>query len=149
MLSIMDGFSTYNQIWVALNDQHKTTFTTPWGMFCYKVMPFGLKNVNATYQWAMTYVFHDIMHDMVEDYVDDLLSKSKTQEQHWDILEKIFAHLLKNNVWLNPRKCVFGVTFRKLLGFIISKRGIEMDLKKVTAITSIPPSHMINSLRSL
>lgn len=49
MLSLMDSFFGYNQIWVALQDQHKTTFTTPWGAFYYKVMPFDFKNVGATY----------------------------------------------------------------------------------------------------
>lgn len=84
-------------------------------------MPFGLKNVGATYQRAMMYVFHDMMHDVVEYYVDDLLSNPKTKEQHWDVLEKVFACLLQHNVRLDPRKCVFGVTFGKLIGFIISK----------------------------
>lgn len=149
MLSLMDGFLGYNQIWVAPQDQHKMAFTTPWGTFCYKVMPFGLKNVDATYQHAMTYVFHDMMHDVVKDYVDDLLSKSKTHEQHWDVLERVFACLLKHNVRLNPKKCVFGITSGKLLGFIISKRGIEVDPKKVIAITSMPPPHDLKTLRSL
>jgi len=61
----MDGFLVYNQIKVAPKDQHKTTFTTPWRTFCYKVIPFGLKNVGTTYQWAMMYIFHDYMHDIV------------------------------------------------------------------------------------
>ncbi|KAH9291351.1 hypothetical protein KI387_043459, partial [Taxus chinensis] len=69
----MDGFSGYNQILITPEDQHKTSFITPWGNFCYRVMPFGLKNAGATYQRAMTYIFHDLLHKTVEDYVDDLL----------------------------------------------------------------------------
>lgn len=69
----------------------------------------------------MTYVFQDTMHDVIEDYIDDLLSKSNTRDQHWGILEKVFACLLKHNVRLNPRKCVFSITSKKLLGFIVSK----------------------------
>lgn len=114
-------FFCYNQIWVTPQDQHKTTFKTPWGTLCYKVMPFGLKNIGDTYQHVMMYVFHNMMHDVVKDYVDDLLSKLKTREQHQDVLEKVFACLLQHNIRLNPRKCVFGVTFGKLLGFIIFK----------------------------
>lgn len=82
----MEGFSSYNQIWVASHNQQNIAFITPWGNFYYKVMPFGLKNAGATYQRDMTYVFHDMMNDVIEDYVDDLLSNSKTHEQHWDVL---------------------------------------------------------------
>ena len=76
MLSLMDGFSGYNQIRIAPEDQHKTEFTCPWGTYCWNVMPFGLKNAGATYQRAMTTIFHDFMHILMEDYVDDLLCKS-------------------------------------------------------------------------
>jgi len=84
-------------------------------------MPFGLKNVGATYQRAMTYIFHDYMHDIMKYYVDDVLPKSKTQEDHLEVLIKIFNRLLEHNIRLNPKKCVFGVTSEKLLGFIISR----------------------------
>jgi hypothetical protein len=67
----MDGFSGYNQIQIHPTDQYKTAFTTPWGTFSYHVMPFGLKNVGATFQWAMTYVFHDLSH-IILAYLDDL-----------------------------------------------------------------------------
>jgi len=139
----MDGFSGYNQIKVALEDQHKTAFITPWGTFYYKVMPFGIKNAGATYQRAMTYIFHDYMHHIVEDYVDDLLAKSKTRKQHPETLIKLFDRLLQFNVRLNPKKCVFGVTSGKLLGFIVSQRGIEIDPNKIKAITHMPsPSNI-------
>lgn len=76
-ISIMDDFLGYNQIWVNPNDQHKIAFTTPWVTYYYRFMPFDLKNIGATYQRAMTYIFHDMMHDIMEDYVDDLLAKYK------------------------------------------------------------------------
>ena len=75
MISLMDGFSGYNQIHITKNDQCKTAFTTPWGIFCYKVMPFSLNNAGATYQHAMTYIFNNYMGDIVECYVHDLLAK--------------------------------------------------------------------------
>jgi len=149
MLSLMDGFFGYNQIKVAPEDQHKTAFITPWGTFCYKVMPFGLKNAGATYQRAMTYIFHDYMHDIVEDYVDDLLAKSKMRKQHPETLIKIFDRLLQFNVHLNPKKCLFGVTLGKLLGFIMSQRGIEIDPNKIKAITHMPSPSNIKQLQSL
>ncbi|KAH9296742.1 hypothetical protein KI387_044770, partial [Taxus chinensis] len=93
MLSLMDGFSCYNQIKITEEDQHKITFTTPWGTFCYQVMPFGLKTAHATYQREMTVIFHDMLHDIMEDYVDDMLGKSKTREDHPKVLRCIFERL--------------------------------------------------------
>ncbi|KAH9327469.1 hypothetical protein KI387_007647, partial [Taxus chinensis] len=75
-----------NKIQIAEEDQHKTTFITPWGTFCYKIMPFGLKNAKATYQRAMTIIFHDMMNDIMEDYVDDILAKSKSMGEHLEVL---------------------------------------------------------------
>ena len=76
MLSFMDGFSGYNQILMALEDMEKTSFITELGTYCYRVMPFGLKNAGATYQRAATALFHDMMHRYVEVYVDDMIVKS-------------------------------------------------------------------------
>ena len=84
MYSFMDGFSGYNQIMMAVIDKIKTAFITEWGMYCYKVMPFGLKNAGATYQRAATALFHDMMHKEVEVYVNDMMVKSETRE---DILK--------------------------------------------------------------
>lgn len=90
MLSLMDGFSGYNQIRIAPEDQHKTAFTYAWGTYCWNVMPFVLKNASATYQRAMMTIFHDFMHTLMEDYVDDLLCKSVTRDSHLAILGPIF-----------------------------------------------------------
>ena len=78
----MDSFFKYNQIWMAFEDREKTTFVTMWGTFYYKVMPFSLKNVGATYQIAMVTLFHDMMHTKIEVYVDDLIAKSREDESH-------------------------------------------------------------------
>ena len=116
----MDGFSSYNQTYMAEEDMEKSTFITPWGVFCYKVMPFGLKNDGATYQRAMTALFHDLMHKEVKVYVDDMIAKSYKSEDHLLSLKKIFDHLLKYKLCLNPAKCIFGATSGELLGFIVS-----------------------------
>ena len=76
LFSFMNGFLGYNQIRMASEDMEKTTFLTMWGTFCYKVMPFGLKNAGATYQKAMVTLFHDMMHKKIEVYVDDMIAKS-------------------------------------------------------------------------
>ena len=112
-------------------------------------MPFGLKNARATYQRAMTTIFHDMMHTFMEDYVDDILAKSHTREGHLEILDKIFTRLEKFNVRLNPKKCVFGADSEKLLGFIVSNRGIEVETKKIDAIINMPPPKNISHLHTL
>ncbi|XP_052305620.1 uncharacterized protein LOC127904792 [Populus trichocarpa] len=135
--SFMDGFSGYNQIKMAPEDKTKTTFVTPWGTFCYKVMPFGLKNAGATYQRAMVTLFHDMMHKEIEVYVDDMIAKSKRGEDHVEVLRKLFERLRKYELRLNPAKCSFGVKSGKLLGFVVSDRGIEVDPDKVRAIQAM------------
>ena len=120
ILSLMDGFSGYNQIKIVEEDQHKKVFTTPWGTFCYNMMPFGLKNAGATYQRAMTTIFHDLIHSILEDYVDDILFKSHTFVDHLADLEKVFDRLAKYHLMLNPKKCVFGVTSSGLSRYSLS-----------------------------
>ena len=134
----MDGFSRYNQIKMAPEDREKTSFITPWGAFCYLVMPFGLINVGATYQRGMTKIFHDMMHKEIEVYVDDMMVKSGTEEEHVEYLLKMFQRLRKYKHHLNPSKCTFGVRSGKLLGFIVSQKGIEVDPDKVRAIREMP-----------
>ena len=148
MLSLMDGFYGYNQIKIAEEDQHKMAFTTPWGTFCYQVMPFGLKNDGKTYQRMMTSIFHDLLHIIMEDYVYGLLGKSKTRESHIDVLTTIFERLDKYKVYLNPKKCVFGVKSGELLGYIVSRRGIEVDPTKVKDIMDMPPPTTLKQLCS-
>ena len=139
LFSFMDRFSGYNQIRMAPKDMEKTTFLTMWKSFCYKVIPFGLKNVRATYQRAMVMLFHDMMHKEIEVYVDDMIAKSQSEDDHVANLRKLFERLRKFQLKLNPAKCTFGATFGKLLGFVVSKRGIEIDLDKVRAIQDLPP----------
>jgi len=97
-------------------------------------MSFGLKNARATYQRAMVTLFHDMMHKEIEVYVDDMIAKSKIEEEHIVNLQKLFERLRKFKLRLNPTKCTFGVKSGKLLGFIVSQKGIEVDPDKVRAI---------------
>uniref|UniRef100_A0A2N9GQ01 Reverse transcriptase domain-containing protein n=1 Tax=Fagus sylvatica TaxID=28930 RepID=A0A2N9GQ01_FAGSY len=138
VFSFMDGFSGYNQIKMAEEDKSKTAFVTHWGTFVYDVMPFGLKNAGATYQRAMVTLFHDMIHHEIEVYVDDMIAKSRTTQDHLTDLRKLFQRLKKYQLRLNPNKCAFGVTSGKLLGFIFSGKGIEIDPAKVQAIRSMP-----------
>src|SRR3954471_781185 len=86
--SWMDFQDTTRSRW-HLKTWKKTAFITPWGTFCYRVMPFGLKNARATYQRAMTTLFHDMMHKEVEVYVDDMIAKSENEEDHIQNLTKL------------------------------------------------------------
>jgi hypothetical protein len=147
-LSFMDGLSGYNQIQIHPADQYKTAFTTPWGTFAYHVMPFGLKNADANFQWAMTYIFHDL-DNIILAYLDDLTTRSKKRTQHLDDLRTIFQWCCQYNICLNPLKCVFCVTVGRLLDFIVSQSGITMDPLKVQSITEIPPPRNLWQLQSL
>uniref|UniRef100_A0A2N9HXX3 Integrase catalytic domain-containing protein n=1 Tax=Fagus sylvatica TaxID=28930 RepID=A0A2N9HXX3_FAGSY len=148
VFSFMDGFSGYNQIKMAEEDKSKTAFVTHWGTFVYDVMPFGLKNAGATYQRAMVTLFHDMIHHEIEVYVDDMIAKSRTTQDHLTDLRKLFQRLKKYQLRLNPNKCAFGVTSGKLLGFIVSGRGIEIDPPKVQAIRSMPAPKTEKEIRS-
>ena len=148
VFSFMDGFSGYNQIKMVEEDKSKTAFITHWGTFMYDVMPFSLKNAGATYQGAMVTLFHHMIHHEIEVYVDDMIAKSRIIQDHLTNLRKLFQRLKKYQLRLNPNKCAFSVTFGKLLGFIISGRGIQIDLAKVQAIRSMPAPKTEKEIRN-
>ena len=145
----MDAFSGYNQIKMEEADQEKTSFVTSQGLFCYKVMSFGLKNVGATYQRLMNKMFAHQIGRNVQVYVDDMLVKSLCEEDHLDDLRETFNTLRSYNMKLNPNKCAFGVTAGKFLGFMVSQRGIEVNLEKVRAIMELEPPRTVKEVQSL
>jgi hypothetical protein len=102
-------------------------------------MPFGLKNVGATYQRAILTLFHDMMHKEIEVYVDDMIAKSREGENHVQILKELFERLRKYKLRLNPTRSSFGVKSEKLLEFMVSDKGIKVDPNKVKAIQFMPP----------
>ena len=110
-------------------------------------MPFGLKNVGATYQRVATTLLHDLIHKEVEVYVDDMIVKSKDSEGHIPTLRKFFERIRLYKLQLNPKKCTFGVTFGKLLGFMVSQRGIEVDPDKTKAMVEMKPPRTENEAR--
>ena len=118
----MDAFSGYNQIKMKEEDQEKTSFVTSQGLFCYKVMPFGLKNAGVTYQRLMNKMFAHQIGRNVQVYVDDMLVKSLHKNDHLNDLQETFDTLRSYNMKLNPSKCVFGVTAGKFLGFMVSPK---------------------------
>jgi hypothetical protein len=121
------------------SDQLATSFITPFGMYCYTTMPFGLRNAGATYQRCMNHVFGEHIGRMVEAYVDDIVVKTRKASDLLSDLEVTFRCLRANGVKLNPEKCVFRVPWGMLLGFIVSKWGIEANPEKIAAITNMEP----------
>jgi dsDNA-binding SOS-regulon protein len=149
LLTFMDAFSGYNQIMMDESDQEKTSFITSRGLFCYKVMPFGLKNAGATYQRQMNRMCHDQIGRNVEVYVDDMLVKSKEEDGHLDDLRETFETLRKYQMKLNPSKCAFGVYSGKFLGFMVSQRGIEANPDKIKAILEMQPPKTTKEVQRL
>ena len=140
LLMFMDAFSSYNQIQMSKEDQEKTTFITNQGLYCYRVMPFGLKNAEATYQRLVNQMFSKQIGRNMEVYVDDMHVKSKEEGSHLDDLKETFEILRQYKMKLNLKKCAFKVSSWKFLGFMVSQRGIEANPEKVKAIleTSSP-----------
>ena len=143
LLSFMDAFSSYNQISMDPDDQEKTSFVTGQGTYCYRVMPFGLKNAGATYQWLVNKMFQKKIGASMEVYIDDMLVKSTTAELHIAHLSEAFQILREYNMKLNSAKCAFGVSAGKFLGFKVNNRGIEANPYKIKAVLDmLPPSNI-------
>ncbi|CAL8174804.1 unnamed protein product [Prunus armeniaca] len=149
LLSFMDAYSGYNQIFMHLEDQAHTSIITDRGLYCYKVMPFGLKNVGTTYQCLVNSIFAPLIGNTMEVYVDDMLVKSRTADQHIPNLSAMFAILKQYWIWLNPTKCAFGVASGKFLGFMISQRGIEANPEKIQAILDMTIPKTVKDIQSL
>ena len=149
LLSFMDVFSGYNQISMDPDDQEKTSFITEQGTFCYRVMPFGLKNAGATYQRLVNRMFQKQIGTSMEVYIDDMLVNSTTAELHIAHLSEAFQILREYNMKLNPAKCAFGVSAGKFLGFIVNNRGIEANPDKIKVVLDMPPPSSIKEVQRL
>ncbi|XP_020422651.1 uncharacterized protein LOC109949950 [Prunus persica] len=149
LLSFMDAYSGYNQIFMHPEDQAHTSFITDRGLYCYKVMPFGLKNAGATYQRLVNQLFAPLIGNTMEVYVDDMLVKSRTADQHIPNLSAMFTILKQYKMRLNPTKCAFGAASGKFLGFMISQRGIEANPEKIQAILDMTIPKTVKDIQSL
>ena len=138
LLTFMDVFSGYNQIMMHLDDREMTAFITDQGTYCYKVMPFGLKNARATYQRLVNRMLTDKLGNTMEVYIDDMLVKSLRAADHLNHLRECFKTLNEYGMKLNPAKCTFGVTSGEFWGYIVTLQGIEANPKQITAILDLP-----------
>jgi hypothetical protein len=124
-LSFLDAYFGYHQIKMKESNQLATSFITPFGMYCYVTMPFGLRNAGATYQRCMQHV--------------DIVVKTKKNSNLINNLDVAFKCLRAKNIKFNPKKCVFSVPRGMLLGFIFSEHGIKANPEKITTITKMGP----------
>ncbi|KAL2227023.1 UNVERIFIED_CONTAM: Retrovirus-related Pol polyprotein from transposon [Sesamum indicum] len=149
IFSMMDAYQGYHQIFMAKEDRIKTSFVTDRGIFCYNVMPFGLKNAGATYQRLVNKMFAQQIGKTMEVYVDDMLVKSHKPDEHLEHLKITFAIMREHGMKLNPNKCTFGVAGGKFLGYMVSERGIEANPEKIEAILNLKSPTSIKEVQKL
>ncbi|CAA0813340.1 Unknown protein, partial [Striga hermonthica] len=149
LMSFMDAYSGYHQIPMDPNDEEHTSFYSARRLYCYTMMPFGLKNAGATYQRLVNKMFADQIGRTMEVYVDDMLVKSVFANDHVSHLNEMFSILRDYSMVLNPKKSTFGVGSGKFLGYIVSQRGIEANPDKIKAILELKPPRSIRETQSL
>jgi hypothetical protein len=142
-LSFLDAYSRYNQIRLKVEDEDRTAFITPHGVYCSMTMSFGLKNAEATYQRCMQACLKEQIGRNIEVYVDDIIIKIVKADSLLNDLQKTFANLNRYIIKLNLKKCSFGVPTGQLLGYLISKRGIKGNPEKIQAIINMQPPKML------
>ena len=130
----MDGFSEYNQIKMYPDDEKRTSFRTPLGLYCYNVIPFRLKNAGATYQRAMNANFHEHIHKIVECYIDGIAVIRCAKGDHIVDLKTVFSIMRAHQLKMNPTKSFLGVASDKFLWFVVTSKEIHLDPEKVRAV---------------
>jgi ribonuclease HI len=148
-LFFLDAYSGYNQIKLKKEDEEKTAFITPYDVFCYQVMPFGLKNMGETYQRMMQNCLGSQIGRNIQVYIDDVVITTRKDESLISDLAETFDNLNRYKLKFNPTKCSFGVSARQLLGFLVSARGIEANPKKVQAILTMGKPTKLHDVQKL
>ena len=135
--TFMDGYAGYNQIFIALQDIHKTAFTILWGTFVWVVMPFGLCNASATYQRLVMCIFPDLLYKSMTVFVDDFSIQSSASS-HLECVREALIRCRKMQLALNPDMIFLGVQKGVLLGYVVSEKGREPDPEKIAIINGLP-----------
>jgi hypothetical protein len=149
LLSFLDAYSGFHQIQMSREDRKHTAFVIVDELYCYVVMPYSLKNALPTFVRAMSKTFGDLIREKVEVYVDDIVVKTKRGLTLVEDLTLVFDKLRATRTKLNPDKCVFGVSAGKLLGFLVSYRGIEANPEMIKAIEAMRPPARIKDIQKL
>ncbi|KAL4303538.1 hypothetical protein GQ457_10G010040 [Hibiscus cannabinus] len=144
----LHGYSGYNQIAIAPEDQSKTTFTCPYGTFAFRRMPFGLCNAPTTFQRCMTAIFSNLNEDCLETFMDDFSTFGDNFDNCLNNLEKVLKICKETNLVLNWEKCHFMVDEGIVLGHKISSKGMEVDKAKIEVISKLPPPTTVKGIRN-
>jgi hypothetical protein len=139
LMSLLDCYSGYHQIWIKKEVEPKTSFITPSDTYCYHQMPEGLKNARVSFSRMTAKVLHSQICRNVLTYVDDIIVKSTKQEKHVADLQETFASFRQASLKLNPEICAFRVKKGKFLGCLVSTKGIEANPSKIEAILRMEP----------
>src|SRR5579859_4057580 len=134
---------------MSVEDKRHTAFVTIDGLYCCIVMPYGLRNALPTFVRAMNFTFGNLTRNMVEVYIDDIVVKTSEGSTLVDDLTLAFDRLRATRTKLNPDKCIFGVSAGKLLGFLVSHRGIEANPDKIRAIEAMKPPARLKDVQKL
>jgi hypothetical protein len=137
VMSLLDCFSGYHQIYMKEEDKARTSFITPFGTYCFIRMPEGLKNAGSTFSRLTKTVLESQVGRNIFTYVDNILVARKNKEHHLADLAETFANMRDAQLRLNPEKCVFEVRQGKILGYLVSHRGIEANPTKIQAIINM------------
>jgi len=138
-MTFMDGFSRYNQIKKYPGDEKHTSFRMPLGVYCYTVMPFGLKNAGATYQRAINAIFYEHIRKTVECYVNDIAVKSRDKSDHLADLKRVFDIMRAHQLKMNLTKFFLKVARGKFHGFVVTSKRIHLDLEKICVVQEMQP----------
>jgi hypothetical protein len=148
-LSFLDTYSGYNHIKLKKEDEEKTVFITPYGVFCYQVMPFGLKNAGATYQWMMQNCLGSQIGCNIQVYIDDVVITTRKEESLLSDFAETFDNLSRYKLKFNPTKCSFSILAGQLLGFLVLARGIEANHEKIQAILTMGKPTKLHNIQKL
>ncbi|PIN17864.1 DNA-directed DNA polymerase [Handroanthus impetiginosus] len=144
----LDGYSGYNQIAIAPEDQEKITFTCPYGTFAFRRMPFGLCNALATFQRCMMAIFTDMVENYIEVFMDDFSVYGDSFDECLNNLSSVLKRCEDTNLVLNWEKCHFMVQEGIVLDHKVSNRGIEVDKAKLKTIEKLSPPTSVKGVRS-
>jgi hypothetical protein len=146
VMSLLDCFSGYHQIYMKEEDKASTSFITPFSTYCFIRTPEGLKNAGSTFSRLTKTVLEGQVGRNIFTYVDDIVVASKNKEDHIDDLAETFANMRDARLRLNTEKCVFGVRQGKILGYLVSRRGIEANPTKIQAIVDMSPPQSVRDV---
>jgi hypothetical protein len=149
VMSLLDCFSYYHQIYMKEEGNASTSFIIPFGTYYFVRMPEGLKNVGSTFSRLTKKILDDQMGCNIFTYVDDIVVASKNKKDHLSDLAETFANMREARLRLNPEKCIFGVRHGKILGYLVSHRGIEANPSKIQATMDMAPPQSSKDIQRL